>query len=960
MKITVNGRALEVSPAAPAGPARTLLDWLREELGLTAAKRGCAEGHCGSCTVLVNGKPELSCRKRLEDLDGAEVLTLEGLAQPGRLHPLQLAFIREGAIQCGFCTPGMILAARALLDREPDPSDRQIARALAPNLCRCTGYLKILRAVRQAAEWLREGKESFPRSGLLPEEPAPFGRSLPRVDALAKATGELKFAEDLRFPDLLHAAVLRSGEAHARLLELEVAGARARPGVVAVLTARDVPGRNAFGLLVADQPVFAESKVRCVGDALAAVVAESEEAAREALGHIRVRYEPLPVLSSPEEALAPGAPRVHEQPAERVGSEGGEGDSRTGQGDSRGGQPAGAGPDAPLSNVVARKRSGRGEVERGLAEAQVVLEGEYATPFIEHAYLEPECGIGVPEPEGRVTVHVGSQGPWEDRRQVAAALGLPEERVRIAHLPLGGGFGGKEDITVQIIVALAALKTGRPVRLRYDRRESIRASVKRHATSLRYTTGVRRDGTLTAVKARILADSGAYASVGEVVIQRSVSFGAGPYVVPHAEVEALCVYTNNLPGGAMRGFGNPQATFAAEVQLNRLAERLGLDPFEIRLRNILEEGRPTVTGERIRSSVGARACLEAVREALRRAPPLAPRAGWKAGTGLACSYKNVGLGTGLDDYAGASGEILPGGILRVRVGSADMGQGSDTVAAQIACQELGWPYDRVQVQCGDTDRDPPSLITTASRQVFVTGNAVLAMARELKARLLGRLGRKFGLPEEGIELRAGFYVEAATGRRLLPQRELAEWAAGDGISLQAQVRYSAPRTWPDLREPAGGYADGERRLHAAYCFGAQAVSLEVEPSSGRVNVLRVIAASDAGRAVNPAAVEGQMEGGVVMGLGYALSEEFRLEQGRIVTDTLARLGLWRATQVPPIECIIVENPHEDGPYGAKGMSELPVSMAAPAVVSALHEALGVWLTRLPATPERIRQALAAR
>jgi len=715
--------------------------------------------------------------------------------------------------------------------------------------------------------------------------------------------------------------------------------------VVAVLTAQDVPGRNAFGLLVADQPVFAADKVRCVGDALAAVVAESEEAAREALEHIHVRYEPLPVISCPEQALAPGAALVHEWPAERVGSEGGA-------------QAAAAGAGQP--NIVAGKRSGRGDVAQGLAEAEEVLEDEYFTPFIEHAYLEPECGIGVPEDGGRVTVYVGSQGPWEDQRQVAAALGLAEERVRIAHLPLGGGFGGKEDITVQIIVALAALKTGRPVRLRFDRRESIRASVKRHAASLRYTMGVRRDVKLTAVKARILADSGAYASVGEVVIQRSVSFGAGPYVVPHADIEALCVYTNNLPGGAMRGFGNPQATFAAEVQLNRLAERLGLDPFEIRLRNILQEGRPTVTGERIRSSVGARACLEAVREALRRAPPLAPRAGWKAGTGLACSYKNVGLGTGLDDYAGASGQILPGGILLVRVGSADMGQGSDTVAAQIACQELGWPYSRVAVESGDTDRDPPSLITTASRQVFVTGNAVLGMARELKASLRGWLGGRFGVPAAGIELREGFCVEAATGRRLLALEDLAERAEADGVSLEAQVRYSAPRTWPDLREPGGGYADGERRLHAAYCFGAQAVSLEVEPSSGRVNVLRVIAASDAGRAVNPAAVEGQMEGGVVMGLGYALSEEFRLEQGHIVTDTLARLGLWRATQVPPIECIIVENPHEEGPYGAKGMSELPVSMAAPAVVSALHEALGIWLTRIPATPERILQALAAR
>jgi aldehyde oxidoreductase len=939
VRLRVNGREHRVPFD---DPERRLLDFIREDLGLTATKCGCGEGHCGACTVLVDGKAELACLKRVGDLDGARVLTLEGLAPPGRLHPLQQAFILEGAIQCGYCTPGMILAAEALLGNNPDPTEAQITRALARNLCRCTGYVKIIKAVRRAAEHLREGRIDFPRSGLAPEDPAPLGRAVPRVDALAKATGELKFADDLRFPGTLHAAVLRSEHPHAVIEELDVSAAQRRPGVAAVLTARDVPGRNAFGLLVADQPVFAETRVRCVGDALAAVVADSAARAREALQHIRVRYQALPVVSGPEEALAPGSVRVHEAAVPRVGSEG-EGEAEQ----------------SLEGNVSARKRSGRGEVERGLAEADEVLEEEYRTPFIEHAYLEPESATAVPEPDGRITIHVGSQGPWEDRRQVAAALGWPEERVHIAHLPLGGGFGGKEDITVQIIAALGALKTGRPVRLTFGRRESIRASVKRHAQILRYKTGVKRDGTITAVSARLLADSGAYASVGEVVIQRSVSFGAGPYVVPNVDLEALLVYTNNLPGGAMRGFGNPQSTFAAEVQLNRLAHRLGLDPFEIRLRNILEEGRPTITGERLATSVGARACLLAVREALGRWPRPEPRPGWKLGVGVACSYKNVGLGTGLDDYAGASGEILSGGWLRVRVGSAEMGQGSDTTMAQIAAQALGWPYSRVLVESGDTDRDPASLITTASRQTFVTGNAVLQMTRELRQKLQAWLARRLEVPAEAQELRGTAFVDRRSGRALISLEELAGALADEGTTLKTEVRYSAPQTSPQLREPPGGRRQGDDRLHAAYCFGAQAVALEVQEATGRVRVLRVIAASDAGRVVNPTAVEGQIEGGVVMGLGYALSEEFRLEQGRIVTDTLAKLGLWRASAVPAIECIIVENPHAEGPFGAKGMSELPVSMAAPAVVSALHEALGVWLTRIPATPQRILEALRA-
>jgi CO/xanthine dehydrogenase Mo-binding subunit/aerobic-type carbon monoxide dehydrogenase small subunit (CoxS/CutS family) len=938
-RLRVNGQEHTVRLADP--DAR-LLDFLREDLNLTAAKRGCGQGHCGACTVLIDGRAEPACLRRMGELDGADVLTLEGLAPSGRLHPLQRAFILEGAIQCGYCTPGMILAAKALLDANPDPTEAQVARALRRNLCRCTGYVKILKAVRQAAGELRAGRTDFPREGLLPEEPAPLGRALPRVDALAKATGELKFADDLRFPATLYAAVLRAEPPHAVIEELDVSAAERRPGVAAVLTARDVPGRNAFGLLVEDQPVFAESKVRCVGDALAAVVADSPERARAALRDIRVRYRELPVLAGPEEALAPGAVRVHEIAGRRVASEGG-----------------GEAAQGLEGNVLARKRSGRGDPQRGFAEAEEVLEDEYRTQFVEHAYLEPESATAVPEPDGRITIHVGSQGPWEDRRQVAAALGWPEERVHIAHLPLGGGFGGKEDITVQIIAALGALKTGRPVRLTFSRQESIRASVKRHAQILRYKTGVKRDGTITAVSARLLADSGAYASVGEVVIQRSVSFGAGPYVVPHADLEALLVYTNNLPCGAMRGFGNPQSTFAAEVQLNRLAHRLGLDPFEIRLRNILEEGRSTITGERLASSVGARACLLAVREALGRAPRPEPRVGWKPGVGVACSYKNVGLGTGLDDFAGACGEILPGGWLRVRVGSADMGQGSDTTMAQIAAQVLGWPYARVYVQSGDTDRDPASLITTASRQTFVSGNAVLAMARKLKGRLEAWLARRFGVPEEALELRRTAFVDRRSGRALLSLEELSEALAAEGTTLKTEVRYSAPQTSPELREPPGGREPGQGRLHAAYCFGAQAVLLEAEQATGRVRVLRVIAASDAGRAVNPAAVEGQIEGGVVMGLGYALSEEFRLERGRIATGSLARLGLWRADAVPPIECIIVENPHSEGPFGAKGMSELPVSMAAPAVVSALHDALGIWLTRIPATPERILEALRA-
>ncbi len=916
--LTVNGRRYSSQKTG-----HTLLTYLREELGLTAVKNGCAEGHCGACTVIIDGQAELACMKQLADLNGSEVTTLESLSSDYALHPLQAAFIQEGAIQCGFCTPGMIMAAKALLDRNPEPGDVEITRALARNLCRCTGYVKIIKAIRTAGAYLRKGIKAVPISDLYTETQHPLGRPVPRVDALAKVTGRLKFSDDLRFDNTLYAAVLRSEHCHAEILSIDTTAAQALEAVRMVLTAEDVPGRNAFGLIVQDQPVLSGDRVRYVGDAVAAVVADTPEAAREALDKIEVKYKTLPVISNPQEAMAANAPLIHDSD----------------------------------SNVFAHMESGRGDIERGFGEAAHIIEDDYFTPFIEHAYLEPESGTAVPKGDGRISIYVGSQGPPDDIRQIASALALPEEKIHIAHRPPGGGFGGKEDITVQIIVALAAMKTSRPVKLTFSRRESIRTSIKRHAHYLHYKTGVRADGTICVVQAGIVSDSGAYASAGEAIILRAVSFAAGPYTIPNVDIKADAVYTNNVPCGAMRGFGNPPVTFASEIQLNRLAEKLGLDPFEIRLRNILEEDKPSITGERIRYSVGAKACLLAVRDALGRYDPPQPQPGWKLGTGIACSYKNVGLGIGMDDYGSAYGEISEDGILTVRVGSVDMGQGSDTVMAQLASEVLGWPFGKVRVSSGDSERDPWGGMTTASRQTFVTGNAVHRMALQLKDKLFRYLSEKFKVSEADLGIRGEYFVNRNTKDPLCSLKELSEQLRREDRRISAEVRYSAPETRFALKEPSSGYKPGEDRLHVAYCFAAQAVILEVNPDSGRVKVHKVIAASDTGTIMNPQAVEGQIEGGVVMGLGYALTEEFKLDRGRIVTDTLAKLGLWRIGQIPQIECLSIENPHIEGPYGAKGMGELPISPTAPAVISALHDALGVWITSLPATPERIREAL---
>ncbi len=907
-------------------PGVTLLSYLRSVLGLTAAKNGCGEGHCGACTALIDGKPSLTCRVKLADMDGKSVRTLESLGSDTRIHALQHAFLEQGAVQCGFCTPGMVMAAQGLLERNPDPSEDEIRAALRRNLCRCTGYVKIIRAVKTAALHLRQGRIEWNATDLRGPDLVEIGKPVIPIDGLDKVTGRLKFADDLAVEGMLYAKVLRSEQAHASVEKIDVSKARQVAGVVAVLTAADVPGRNAFGVVIADQPVFAEHKVLWVGEALAAVYAESEVIAERALDLIEVTVRPQQVISNPTEAIQSGASLHPER----------------------------------KSNLFCEFEAGRGDVEEGFKAADHVAEDEYQTPFIEHAYLEPESCLAVPEPNGRIRLHVASQGPQIDVKQIAASLAVDENVIHISSTPMGGGFGGKEDITVQIIAALGALKTRRPVKLTLTRRESIRVSTKRHAFSMRYRTGITREGRITAVDCQLISDNGAYASVGESVLVRASSFACGPYEVPNARVRGQACFTNSNPAGAMRGYGCPQVSFAAEVQLNRLAAEIGIDPFEVRLRNGLAVGSKTITGERLQYSVGVKECLVAVRDAFLRSELPRPRDGWRIGVGVAASYKNVGIGAGYDDHAEATGEITREGILVLRVGSVDMGQGANTTMAQIAAARLGWPFSKIVVHSGDTDADPFAGVTTASKQTFLTGNAVCQLADRLKERMCAHAAGMLHLDPAELDMAGGMIVKRASLERLASLESLLAVLGEQHLPMRERCSYSPPATRLRLKESADGSKEEDDRLHVAYCFGAQAFVIEAEEATGRVNVLKVIAASDVGTAINPLAIEGQMEGGIMMGIGYALSEEYRLDRGQVVTGTLAKLGVPRIDRTPEIQCLIVGNPHREGPFGAKGMAELPTSMAAPAIVSAIHDALGVWITSLPATPQKVRAALAAR
>lgn len=862
--LTVNGIPRNMA----VGDRTMLLDVLREDLGLTGTKNGCGQGHCGACTVIVDGRAVRSCVTRAARLDGACVETIEGMAAGTSLHPIQEAFVREGAIQCGFCTPGMIMAAKALLDRSPNPQTDEIREALDPNLCRCTGYSAIVRAVRRAA-----GDDTPDKvDACAAASTRAVGHSIVRPDARDKATGASIYAADLRFDGMLHAAVVRSRHPHARLTLIDGSQALTMPGVVAVLTAADIPGDRVNGHVRRDWPILVDvgDTVRYMGDAVALVAAASPAAARAAADAVRVDYDPLPGVFSAQEALAAGAPQLHA-----------------------------SAPANLLRHIPVRK----GDIESGFAAAHVVIEGEYSTPCIEHAFLEPEAGVAVPHEDG-VTVHVGSQIPFEDRRVVAETLGLSEEKVRIIQTAVGGAFGGKEDVSVQAHVALLARATGRPVKLVLSRQESIIVHPKRHATTIRLRVGADRHGKLTAVEAQIWGDSGAYASLGDHVMTRTASHMAGPYAVPNVQVDCWAAYTNNPPAGAMRGFGVPQAAFAMESAMDELAQRLGLHPLELRRRNALSVGSTTPTGQVLRDSVGLIETIDRVQQAVDALGPgvLEPSGPGKVrGWGFACCYKNVGLGGGAPDTAGAEVALLDERHAQVLVGAAENGQGIVGVAAQIAAEELGIAIENISVVVGDTGRTLDGGATTASRQTFITGNAVRLAARRLKVERDASLGNL------------------------------------------AVVRSSHVYT-PPATVPLGQTGD----KHFAYGYATQAALVEVDQKSGSVQVLRVVAAHDVGKAINPQAVRGQIEGGVVMGIGFALSERLELEDGRTLNADLRRYKVPRARQAPAIDSIIVEAPSSEGPYGAKGVGEITSIPTAPAVTNAIRAATGLRITSLPA------------
>ncbi len=915
LNFEVNGRPVEVD----VRENEYLAEVLRYRLGLTGTKIGCNEAECGICTVLVNGIPVVSCVYPALKAQGTRVETIEGLAQNGQLHPLQQAFLEGGAVQCGFCIPGLIMTSKALIDRNPTPSEHDIKVALKDTYCRCAGYSLITEAIQKAAATLRGETVNF--TPTLPQVKNSYrwvGKPVVRPDGQEKVTGAARYTDDLNFPGMLHARTLRAAYPHARIKSIDPAAAKALPGVHAVLTAADIPGQKNHGLVIQDWPALADGRVRYIGDPVAIVAADTREIATEAMKLIQVEYELLPVVTTPQQARQADTINIHE-----------------------------------AGNLLKHIKVRKEDVDAGFAGSDLIIEKVYDTATTDHAFLEPECAIGRVLDNGRIEIYVGSQIPYQDRSQVAACLGVPPEQVHIKGMLTGGGFGGKEDIAGQVHVALLAQATGRPVKMLYDRHESLVFHPKRHATTIRVKMGAKKDGTLVAVETELYGDTGAYASLGEKVMTRATTHSAGPYEVPYMKADCYAMYTNNPPSGAFRGFGVTQSAFAVESTMDILAETLQMDPVELRRKNAMRVGSITNTGQELRESVGLLECLDKLEAEIHRLaegrnpfqPYRVPGANKTRAWGLAAAYKNTGLGGGAPDKSGAEVELFADGTVEVRTSAAEIGQGLVTVLAIVTAEELGMAYDKVRVLVMDTDLTPDGGPTTASRQTFVTGNAARLAAVALREAMAVTLAEEYNVPPQEVRFEEGL---ARVNGSQVPLGDVVQLMQNEGRAPKATYEYWAPKT-----QPLGTGGD----MHFAFSFGAQAAEVEVDLDTGEVHVLQIVSAQDIGRAINLVGLQGQVEGGVMMGLGNALTEEFILEDGIPFTDYLARYKMPSIKHLPRLTSIIVEHESADGPFGAKGIGELASIPTTPAITNAIYNACGVRVHSLPVDQDKILLAL---
>ncbi len=907
ISFTLNGRQAETE----APPIRRLADVLREDLALTGTKVGCDAGDCGACTVLLDGRQICACMTPVGQAAGRSVTTVEGLAAAGgRLAALQDSFHLHGAAQCGICTPGMLMAAADLLRRNDDPDEGAIRDALGGVLCRCTGYKKIVEAVRHVVA----------PGGATLDSPAAgeaVGARVAKTDGRRKVDGTEIFGADQAPADALWLRAVRSSYWSATFTVGDLAPLFARhPGLVRVIGPADVPGVNGFGVYptVKDQPVFADGEVRFRGETVLALVGDYESVHGIRDEELPIVYRTRPHVHGLDEALADGAPRVH---ADKPG------------------------------NVMAHGRVVKGDAAVALAGADIVVEGSFETAFVEHAYIEPEAGwarrVG-----DRLEIAAATQAPHMDRDELANILGLPIDAVRVLPSACGGGFGGKIDVSIQPLLAVAAWHLDRPVRAVYNRIESMACSTKRHPSRTRARAGCTADGRLVGYSFHGDFDTGAYVSFGLTVKDRVPVHATGPYRVPHVAATSRGVYTNAPPAGAFRGFGVPQSALLHDMLMDMMAERCGIDPLEFRLRNALRAGDETATGQVLRASCGLAECLDRLRPRWREMRVAAEA--WNAaasgvlrrGVGIGCMWYGCG-NTSMANPSTMHVGIARDGTVTLYSGAQDIGQGTNTTMVQCAADGLGIEMDRMALVWGDTDLTADAGKTSASRQAYVSGNAAKLAGEDLRRRIL-RLGN------------VGDGAEIVFGESVLTLRD------GDAtrridLAALAPVRGADVLVGEGTFDPPTGPCDenGQGVPYATYAFAAHIAEAEIDAALGTVRIRRMVAAHDVGRSLNPQQVEGQIDGGLAQGLGLALMEEY--VPGR--TENLHDYLIPTVGDMPEIDYILVEDPEPTGPWGAKGIGEPTLIATPPAIFGAIHHATGVRLTRAPATPDRVRAAILA-